>query len=83
MSSQTIPSVKSILAAIDVDAACQMLDVKPRSIRRAQEFKYFPADWFPVIRKLCERKGIDCPEVLFNWRVHTTADGNAHERSQA
>lgn len=33
----------------------------------------FPAGWYPVVRSLCEERGLECPEGAFNFKVPASA----------
>lgn len=60
--------VTEIASLID-DATLSALDVKPRSLRLAKQRGKFPASWTPVIRGLCERAGLPCPDEIFTYKA--------------
>lgn len=61
-------TVAEITRKVPQDEICARLGVQPRSIRFARERRLFPASWFKEMSKLCEERGVECPDSLFNFK---------------
>ena len=44
------------------------LGVGVTAVNNAVSREYFPATWYPVIRDMCRKAGLDCPESAFNFK---------------
>lgn len=62
-------NIRHIVNVIGRASLCEELDCGSTAITNAITRGAFPAGWYPVIRKLSEKAGIDLPDNLFNWRL--------------
>lgn len=46
----------------------EALGVTKASVSHAVKAKSFPASWYPVIKDLCDERGLDCPVSVFNFK---------------
>jgi len=60
--------VKNIADRLGDDAIASACGVSSHSVRNARWQGGFPASWFPVIRQMCAKDGLDCPESAFNFK---------------
>lgn len=58
---------RQILSALDPKEVGRLCEVAPRTIREAKK-SGIPASWFRIIKTLCARNGIDCPDEAFNFK---------------
>jgi hypothetical protein len=60
--------VKNIADRLGDDVIASACGVSNHSVRNARWQGGFPASWFPVIRQMCAKAGLDCPEGAFNFK---------------
>ena len=61
-------TVSSICDQIGRKKMAATLGVGLTSISNASVANTFPTPWFKVVEKLCNEKGIECPDDLFNFK---------------
>jgi hypothetical protein len=55
------------------EAICSRLGVTSHAVRSARFKGAFPAAWFVALKEMCDEKGIDCPEAMFNFKSPSSA----------
>jgi hypothetical protein len=61
-------TVKEIVEQVGSDKLECACGVTEFSVKAAKRERMFPASWFKVVEKLCNEKGIECPDNLFNFK---------------
>lgn len=69
MSQTTDTIVATICDALGRKTVAERLGVRPTAVSNAVTDGRFPARWFPVVRGMCEERGLDCPENAFNFKT--------------
>lgn len=62
-------NAKHIAAQIGQKRIATALGVGATAVNNAVVRGKFTAAWFPIIRRMCEAEGIECPEVAFNFKA--------------
>lgn len=66
--------VQEICSAIGRDELAKALGVSRQSISNAISAAAFTASWYAIIKKECDRRGIDCDLTLFNFKQNDKRD---------
>jgi hypothetical protein len=69
-------NASDICDALGRKAIKEALGVTKASVSHAVREKSFPASWYPVIRDMCEARGIECPVEAFNFKSPAPLDAS-------
>lgn len=64
----TMINIKNILRTIGRKEIAKAVKVRMTAVSAASVSGYFPACWYPSVKKLAREKNIEVPDYLFNWR---------------
>lgn len=61
-------STRHIATTVGQKNLADALGVGITAVNNAVVNGKFPSSWFPVVRKICARHELECPESLFNFK---------------
>lgn len=66
-------TVTELFAAIGRERIRKEAGYGQQVLSRAVTDNLMPAHWYFDIKRLCDEKGVECPEHLFRWRSKAPA----------
>jgi hypothetical protein len=74
--SSTPTETARIIDALTPERLEAELGFTQRAIRHAKSSGLFSGLWYPELKKLCEKEGVECPLTAFYWKEAAKKSGD-------
>lgn len=79
MDSDHIITAETICDALGRRAIADAMGVTPAAVSNYSASGIFPAKWYIALRSMCDERGIQCPDALFNFVSPPVLAGEVRE----